>query len=579
MSEEAEAAEAGYAGDGAGVVARFASPAPRAYGGGLARSLSLERMGGGILAALLAISIASFLFVIFLDVSQLGKWAAQIDEYYFSACAVHGIHAASIPIAGCHDNKAPLIFLIYELIFKAAGDFNAPALRVVAISVALANAGILASIAYRVSGTVAAALTVSLLLATMASDIQLMALKTELVGGLFVSCAIFVLSAPVRSKSTLRLALAGLFIGAAVVTKQTYAFAGFAIIAWLLLDLRFASRTQTFAVLARCAIFALCVLAPFLLFWLSFSRQGAASDFLASFFLYPLVYGPSCVSGAAVFLRCAGGVLSGLSDYIVLVAMTIGAATALVISGPAADRKRYSDPRWLIFLVALFLLIQLALTPWWFAAYVMMVLGPMALLSGVVAGDYWKSAWRSGAKATFTVLMVLFAGVTLGAAKTWHSNARIENALALVRPGAATVPAAASPRYAYQLGAHPDFYAKNGLVPASSIQFLWALPGTPEHWSYRMPKANSAKRRWLDAEQARNLSRLYADFSKTPPRYIMFSDQTMRVLGASGAIGIPGFQAYLDGNCKLVPKASAREQHSLYECAKPDMPGALTRGR
>jgi 4-amino-4-deoxy-L-arabinose transferase-like glycosyltransferase len=529
-------------------------------------SLSLERAGGIALAALLAISIASFLFVIFLDVSQFGKWASQIDEYYFSACAVHGLHAGSIPIAGCHDNKAPLIFLIYELVFKAAGDFNAPALRTVAISVAFANACILASIAYRVCGAVAAALTVSLLLSSMALDIQLMALKTELVGGLFVSCAILVLSTPAGLKS-LHLALAGLFIGAAVVTKQTYAFAGFAIIAWLLLNARFASLSQTVAGLARCAIFALCVLAPFLLFWLSFNRQQAGPDFLASFFLYPLVYGPSCVSGLGVFLRCAGGVLSGLSDYFVLVTMTVGAATALVISGPAALPRRYPDPRWLILLVVLFLLMQLALTPWWFPAYVMMVAGPMALLSGIVAGDYWRKGWRGGAKLTFTAVVILFAGVTLGAAKSWHGNARIEKAFTPARPGAATVPAAASPRYAYQLGEHPDFYARNGLVPASSIQFSWALPGTPETWSYRIPEANSAKRRWLDAEQSRNLSRLYADFSRTPPRYILLSDNIIRVRDASGPIGIPGFQAYLDRNCRPVPKADLRQSHSLYECA------------
>ena len=527
-------------------------------------SLSLERAGRTVFAALLAISIAAFFFVIYLEVSHLGHQSPQIDEYYFSACAVRGIHIGSIPIAACHDNKAPLIFLLYELIFKATGDFNMPALRVVAISLALANAAILANIAYRVSGRVAAALTVSLLLSSMASDIQLMALKTELVGGLLVSCAIFVLLKPAACKSTLRLALAGLFIGGAVVTKQTYAFAGFAVIAWLLLNGRFTSFAQTFAVLARCTVFGLSVLMPFCLFLLNFSHQGTALDFLASFFLYPSIYGASCAGGLAGFPRCAGGLLSGLSDYPLLVTATVGAATALVLSEPAAGPKRYSDPRWLILLIAVFLLIQLALTPWWFAGYIVMVLGPMALLSGIVAGDHWEDAWRTSSKLAFAALMVLFAGVTLSAAKTWHSNALMERAQKNLQPALAAVPAGASQRYAYELGERPDFYARNGLAPASSIQFFWALPGTGEHWPYVRPKAASAKLRWLEARQSQNLPRLYADFAKTPPSYILFRNDYMRIPNASGTIGIPGFQAYLDRNCRL--EAQTLQEYSFYEC-------------
>jgi len=134
---------------------------------------------------------------------------------------------------------------------------------------------------------------------------------------------------------------------------------------------------------------------------LNFSHQGTALDFLASFFLYPSIYGASCADVLAGFPRCAGGVLSGLSDYPLLVTATVGAATALVLSEPAAGPKRYSDPRWLILLIAVFLLIQLALTPWWFAGYIVMVLGPMALLSGIVAGDHWEDAWRTSSKLAF----------------------------------------------------------------------------------------------------------------------------------------------------------------------------------
>ena len=115
---------------------------------------------------------------------------------------------------------------------------------------------------------------------------------------------------------------------------------------------------------------------------------------------------PVAPAGLAVLPDAPAGVLSGLSDYLVLVAVAIGAATALVLSEPAAGPKRYSDPRWLILLVGVFLLVQLALTSWWFQAYFITVLGPMGLLSGIVVGDHWESAWRTSAKLTFSILMV-----------------------------------------------------------------------------------------------------------------------------------------------------------------------------
>jgi len=160
--------------------------------------------------------------------------------------------------------------------------------------------------------------------------------------------------------------------------------------------------------------------------------------------------------------------------------------------------------------------------------------------------------------------MVLFAGVTLSAAKTWHSNALMERAQKNLQPALAAVPAGASQRYAYELGERPDFYARNGLAPASSIQFFWALPGTGEHWPYVRPKAASAKLRWLEARQSQNLPRLYADFAKTPPSYILFRNDYMRIANASGTTGIPGFQAYLDRNCRL--EAQTLQEYSFYEC-------------
>ena len=524
----------------------------------------------------MAIGIAALLFVINLEVSGLANRATHIDEYYFSACAARGLDIGEFPVAACHDNKGPVIYFLYQVIFDLTGLYNYTAVKAVAYTFVFLEVMFFAGTAYRLAGFVASAITASLLLLCFASDAGNLALKTDLVGGAFTAIALWVLGIHQAFRSYARLALSGFMIGIAVVTKQPFAFAGFGVIFWMFLSEPARSFAQARAFFVRSLVFGVCVLAPFLLFWLAFAFQNASTDYLLSFFLYPAIYGTSRGGGLTGLLRQVATMLGGLQEHFVLVGMTTAAAIALIFSeqSPAQTSSRVSDPRWLYLIVLLFLMAALTMTPVWLPSYIIIIAGPMALLSGIVFGDLWDRAWRSSPRTTFAVLTVLAVGAVISGANTWLSNGKLQQYVIPSRQPPADGNDSRT-RYVYELGQEPDFYAAGGFIPASSVQFPWALPGTPARWSYATPRTDTFVGRLLAATQARNLSRLYADFARTPPSFILLQDNFVRTANSPNAVDIPGFQDYLDRNCKFVRQTEVEfsVSASLYECgdaAKPD---------
>jgi len=518
------------------------------------------------LFGLLAIAAGAYLFLSTIAFGVLDKQATQIDEYYFAACAARGLDSGAIPIAACHDNKPPLIYLIYESLFAGAGIYNFVAVRIAAFGAVLLDTAVLAWAAARLAGGAAAIVTASLFLLCVTSDIGYLSLKTELIGSIFLSLSILVLSSTRSFASPMRLGLAGLLIGTAVVAKQPYAFAGFAVIAWLFVSEPIRSAGQFAAWAARSLFFGLCVLTPFLLFWVLFSFQGAATDYLESFFIYPMVYGDGAGFSLAGILRRIAGVPAGLADQQLLTLACAGATAAIVLSAQSPNELsgRYSDPRWLLLLLLLFLLAALVSSPIWFSYHVLIVAGPMALLSGVAFGDYWKRALRNSPRAMPVVLSAILIGALVSAAATWRGNGRLAAAQSNFLHTPLPEPSG-SARYAYQLGEFPDFYARGKFIPASSVQFSWALPGTPNYWAYAKPNADTQLGRILKTAQTRNLARLFEDFRRTPPRYIVLQRSRVAAPDSPGAIGIPGMQAYLEGRCTRLPETPDHEV-TTYDC-------------
>jgi hypothetical protein len=289
---------------------------------------------------------------------------------------------------------------------------------------------------------------------------------------------------------------------------------------------------------------------------------------LLSFFLYPAVYGDGRGFSLANLVRHVLTMAAGLREHTILLAMSVAAATIVILTGKVSKQEnRFSDPRLLFLIVMAFLISALIVTPMWLPYYVMFVGAPMALLSGIVFADHWKQAWQPSPALSLAALVAIVVGAAINMADVWHRNGVHDD---LDLQAASPLPAKASPsaRYAYQLGDRPDFYAMGGFIPASSVQFHWALPGTPDNWSYTKPRAGTLVGRILDVYQPRNLERLYADFERTPPSYILLQSNYARAADSTNATDIPGFQNYLDRNCKLLTQTLVGSIPSvLYECA------------
>jgi hypothetical protein len=353
-------------------------------------------------------------------------------------------------------------------------------------------------------------------------------------------------------------------------SKQTYAFAGLAIIGWLFLSTSVLSRTEAKRFLARSAIFVACALVPFFLFWESFAYRGRSSEYLASFFLYPMVYGIKDGHEVANFIRHLLTVAAGFSDQLLLVLLACGAALASAMPAPSLrpQARGWPDPRWLVLFVLASLIAAVGAAPTYFSYHFVMVLGPMALLAGIALGDFWEAVGDPRPQRAFCgALALILTGTMLIAAETWRSNAKL--AEAKQGPWTANVPGASPGDYAYQLGELPDFYARNKFIPASTVQFAWALPGALDNWAYTRPAPDTRLRAVLDRAQARNLSALLDDFARTPPHYILLQDDYVRSRDDASVVAIPGLQAYVDKHCRLISKHGPAPPSSTHGPAPP----------
>ena len=98
---------------------------------------------------MLALAVVSLAYVALLEFGRWRDHAIQVDELYFSACAARGLTVGQFPIAGCHDNKGPMILLIHQLVQMASSTYDLVAIKVAAYAVVLLVAGAAAMLAHR----------------------------------------------------------------------------------------------------------------------------------------------------------------------------------------------------------------------------------------------------------------------------------------------------------------------------------------------------------------------------------------------------------------------------------------------
>ena len=114
---------------------------------------------------------------------SMGFYPLNVDETIYSAVAVRCNYLHQPPYVGAVDNKGPLLFWLYQLVFVLAGDYNIAATHVVGAIVVALNALMVWHISSRCFGPRAGPLGALLYLLVMASDWDFLAFNAELPAG------------------------------------------------------------------------------------------------------------------------------------------------------------------------------------------------------------------------------------------------------------------------------------------------------------------------------------------------------------------------------------------------------------
>ena len=539
------------------------------------RSLFLRIATAALMLLLPLLPILALLMVLpdEFGAGPLSGFAFENDELFFQACAARGRETGEMPVSGCHDNKAQLIYVLYHLVQGGDGPYDLPAVKLAGLITAGLVVALSALIAYRAYGFAAASIAAALLLMAFAENLSLVAFKTEIVATVFMLASILVLARDRALPGPWFLLLAGLLIGLAFISNQKFAFVGVAVAAWLAVYSSGPMLVRLGGFVWRTTLVAVGALTPFFGLLVYFYFRGQAKDYLATFLLYPLMYGPEQTAPwARQLVWKAADLVSTLSATPLIVMSAVAGALILYADFKRTRSRRESIPLLLILIAALMLL-TLLLPPFVFDYHLipvwscLVVLGG-GFLSGLLSSEGVLVRYRIAISLALIAYAVLVAGDSFkqNAGRGSHSPLWTEQGRVAAEPG----------DYGYVLGLWPHFYVYNGLIPASDIMFPWALPGAPVDWWYKLPPAGSLKYKLLTELQAENAKRLLRDFEETPPRYILLLPNT----GKGGDIhksNVPGLHEYLAEHCTLVRvigKGARRgvRGSQIYRCERNPQP-------
>ncbi len=538
---------------------------------------------------MLVLALLSLDYIATIQFGPLRKQPLEIDEVYFSACAARGLATQQIPVAGCHDNKGPVIYILHQWVQMTSAIYDFSAIKLAAFAVSLLLAIAAGWVAFRLSGWVAALAAIGLLLQVFALNAALLALKTEAVGGLFLLLGLALLiqrqgSQRYVSVSAANLFLAGALMGLAMLTRQTYALGAVLAVAWLCLttpDQHWAARLR--AALKNGVIFSLGVLTPVLLFLLMFYLGGRHLEYLATTFVYPAVrFLPRDVPMLKAIIWEINTVLLRLSEAPLLTglfAIEIAAALSLT-SYSNAVQPRLNKYRVLLLLMALGMLVVIFMSPVFFNSHIIPIQMLMSVVGGVVLAELGTRMSAAMPAASPYLTAGLVTSAVLMANTSWSRSgenlAAEQNPLANVESVGGTNNESRG-QFAYVLGMAPAFYAANGLIPASNLMFPWAIEGMPNSAMYHQPPPETRKGRMLAWAHQQNQGKLWADFARTPPRYILVVQPMARGPNSKRISDVPGFDEYIHEHCRYVRDSALtpRWPTSLYSCAadQPKVPG------
>lgn len=529
---------------------------------------------------ILGVAVASFLQLCYLELTARAAIPLQVDETFFATCAARGLVTGEIPISGCHDSKAPMIFWLYQLILGAADPYNFFRLKIASILTGCLVAVQVGWFAHKLAGIRGACIGIALVLQIFVIDPSLLALKTELVGGFFTLAGLIVLYREGRVPGTGRLLLSGSLLGVAMMTKQTFAFAAVGILVWwgmLYLDRRLVSMRQ---LLSGACAFALGLWAPFTLFLVYFGLQERSPDFLASVFLYPAVYGSPEV--LPLFKRLAWRLGSSAELLQSHLPLTL-AGTAAAIAGfqlwrgckPGQDSARAASM--LLVLVLCSMALVPVISPVMFGYHFLPAWIFCGLLGGALIGTYATPENASSSELPRMLLISTLAWTVIVGLSSWYGDRHKAQQRVVPRVWEG-VDASARGRFGYAFGISPDFYVSNGLIPSSDIMFPPALPGVQPFSIFNPPHASTLRGRWLKSLNDRNASRMLEDFKTSPPSYIVAIDPSNRKSTLGYESEFSAFREYVARWCESlrpvdIPPMGAA---TLYKCTSKD-PGKSLR--
>jgi hypothetical protein len=516
-------------------------------------------------ALALAVAALSGLLVL-----EFGAWrgeAIAVDELHFAACAARGNAAGQLPVAGCHDNKTPLIYALHQLVQRLHGLYPLPAIKAWAVALVLLNLGALAWLVSRNAhrpgaGPAAAAVAAALALQPLTADAPLLGLKTETLSMAFILPALAASAAAAGAGGRARMGwatLAGLGFGLAIATKQTHALVPLFVGAGLALWLGAGTAAGRFLRVAGPLAALGCIL-PIAVLAAVYAGRGDWAEFHGNLLVYPAVYGGEPTHGwlqrQVWKAHAVAGDLARTPAPWVLAMLGLG----LAARGRAAPATAAEAACWAALLAFAGALL---LSPIYFAYHLV----PLWLLLAALGGLAWARLCSGPAARPLAWLMLGLSVLHLLLSVSSQGGRRGDPV-----PSQATRDAQAHPvpgsRTGWALGMWPEFYTQRGLVPASNILYPWALPGTPGNPLYRKPAPGTRAAAALEPLQDRNLRQLYADFARTRPDVLAIVEPLARAPDSAGLTDVPGLDRWIAAHCR--PLGATRDGNDrparLFDC-------------
>ena len=511
-------------------------------------------------------ALISYSYLFFVETGIRAAIPFQVDELWFLTCAARGLAVGDIPISGCHDNKSPLIYAVYQLAMNPSAPYNFINIKIAAFVSGAFLASICGLLGLRLGGRVAALLAASFVLQLFIASPSYLALKTELIGLIFLSIALFLLFDFRAAHASLTSLCAGFFVGLALASNQKFLFPFIGILIWFFLDWLRGPRRSFLSLFKTWCIFCTAASLPTIALFFIFFWNDRQIDFLASLFIYPLIYGRAeqipFIKQLAWRVALIANVLQPMRLHLLV---GVGACAAAWMAwrraGIGAASREVISPILLVLVIGSYALIAL-MSPLLFGYH----LFPVWCLITVLAGFYIAVAIKnevfsipiSAALLTVAVLSPLALYGSVGAKNEQGKD------LYSYEPVSGY-----EGKYAYIAGQWPAFYVFNGLIPASDVMYPTALPGAPASWAFTPPDPSSRKGELLRRLYEYNVPRLLNDFYRTPPSLIFVEDLNANSKPHDQISDINVLNKYILANCKFSKRIEGFFMHegSLFKCS------------